>query len=56
MHFKGFFDLFEEGLREGLQGFAYRRVIERLAIDHSELDNAAVLGAAALAVSSGVAD
>ena len=50
------FDLFEEGLREGLQGFAYRRVIERLAIDHSELDNAAVLGAAALAVSSGVAD
>ncbi len=44
------FDLFEAGLREGLDRFAYPRVVERLLIDRSELDNAAVLGAAALYV------
>ncbi len=41
---------FEDGLRESLDRFAYPRVIERLVIDRSELDNAAVLGAAALYV------
>ena len=46
------FDLFERGLREGLEKFAYPRVVERLVIDRSELDNAAVLGAAALYVDS----
>jgi glucokinase len=46
------FDLFEAGLREGLDRFAYPRVVERLVIDRSELDNAAVLGAAALYVDS----
>ena len=44
------FDLFEEGLRDGLQTFAYQRVLDRLVIDRSELENAAVLGAAALYV------
>jgi glucokinase len=44
------FDLFEAGLREGLDRFAYPRVVERLVIDRSKLDNAAVLGAAALYV------
>jgi glucokinase len=44
------FGLFEAGLREGLERFAYPRVIERLTIDRSELENAAVLGAAALYV------
>ena len=46
------FDLFEPGLREGLEHFSYRRVIERLVSDRSELDNASMLGAAALAVST----
>jgi glucokinase len=44
------FDLFEEGLREGLQRFAYKRVIERLMLAPSTLENSAVLGAAALYV------
>jgi len=44
------FGFFEGGLRESLDRFAYPRVIERLVIDRSELDNAAVLGAAALYV------
>jgi len=44
------YELFETGLREGLDRFAYPRVVERLVIDRSELDNAAVLGAAALYV------
>jgi len=44
------FDLFEGGLRRGLERFAYRRVIERLVMAPSTLDNAAVLGAAALYV------
>ena len=44
------FDLFEGGLRRGLRAFAYPHVIERLTIARSELDDAAVLGAAALYV------
>jgi len=44
------FDLFEAGLREGLERFAYRRVIERLVMKPSTLENSAVLGAAALYV------
>lgn len=44
------FDLFEGGLREGLGSFEYPHVIERLRIAASELDHAAVLGAAALYV------
>jgi glucokinase len=44
------FDLFERGLRSGLEAFAYPHVVERLVLDRSELDNAAVLGAAALYV------
>ncbi len=42
------FDLFERGMRERLQSFAYPHVVERLVIEPSELENAAVLGAAAL--------
>jgi glucokinase len=42
------FDLFEGGLRRGLEKFAYRRVIERLVMEPSTLENSAVLGAAAL--------
>ena len=44
------FDLFESGMRRGLESFAYRRVIERLVLAPSALENAAVLGAAALYV------
>jgi glucokinase len=44
------YDLFEEGLRRGLEGFAYPHVVERLLMAPSTLDNAAVLGAAALYV------
>jgi glucokinase len=44
------FGFFEAGLREGLERFAYPRVLGRLVIDRSELENAAVLGAAALYV------
>jgi glucokinase len=44
------FDLFEPGLRRGLERFAYRRVIERLIMVPSTLENSAVLGAAALYV------
>jgi glucokinase len=44
------FDLFEAGLRRGLERFAYRRVIERLQMMPSTLQNSAVLGAAALYV------
>jgi len=44
------FDLFETGLRRGLERFAYRRVIERLVMQPSTLENSAVLGAAALYV------
>lgn len=44
------FDLFEAAMREGLSGFAYPHVIERLVIEPSRLTDAAVLGAAALYV------
>jgi len=44
------FDLFEAGLRRGLNCFAYQRVIERLVMKPSTLGNSAVLGAAALYV------
>ena len=44
------FDLFEAGLRRGLASFAYQRVIERLVMTPSTLENSAVLGAAALYV------
>ena len=50
------FGFFEGGLRESLDRFAYPRVIERLVIDRSELDNAAVLGAAALYVDASSGD
>lgn len=43
-------DLFEGGLRRGLERFAYPHVVERLAMAPSVLENAAVLGAAALYV------
>ncbi len=42
------FDLFETGLRRGLERFAYPHVVERLVMAPSTLGNAAVLGAAAL--------
>jgi glucokinase len=42
------FDLFERGMRERLRSFAYPHVVQRLVIEPSELQNAAVLGAAAL--------
>lgn len=42
------FDLFEPGLRAGLSGFAYPHVVGRLVMAPSRLENAAVLGAAAL--------
>ena len=44
------FDLFEGGLRRGLERFAYPHVVERLVMAPSTLENAAVLGAAALYV------
>jgi len=44
------FDLFETGLYRGLERFAYPHVVERLVIAPSSLENAAVLGAAALYV------
>jgi len=42
------FDLFEDALRRGLTGFAYPHIVERVEIVPSELEHAAVLGAAAL--------
>jgi glucokinase len=44
------YDLFERSLHTGLESFAYRRVIERLVMAPSTLENSAVLGAAALYV------
>jgi glucokinase len=44
------YDLFENGVRRGLERFAYRRVVERLVMMPSTLENSAVLGAAALSV------
>jgi len=42
------YDLFRASMREGLAGFAYPHVMERLVVETSELEHAAVLGAAAL--------
>jgi glucokinase len=42
------FPLFEPGLREALAGFAYQHALERLTIACSEVEDAAILGAAAL--------
>jgi len=42
------FDLFEGGMRRGLESFAYPHIIDRVTIVPSELEHAAVLGAAAL--------
>jgi glucokinase len=47
------FDLFEAGLRRGLAGFAYPHIVDRVEIVPSELDQAAVLGAAALCTHPG---
>jgi glucokinase len=44
------FDLFEGGLRRGLERFAYPHVVARLVMAPSVLEDAAVLGAAALYV------
>jgi len=44
------FDLFEGGMRRGLEAFAYPHIIERVTIVPSELEHAAVFGAAALSV------
>ncbi len=44
------FDLFEGGMRRGLEAFAYPHIVERVTIVPSELEHAAVLGAAALSV------
>ena len=46
------FDLFEGGMRRGLENFAYPHIIDRLVIKPSRLDHAAVLGAAALCMDS----
>jgi glucokinase len=46
------FDLFEPAMREALGLFEYRHAIERLVIAASELEHAAVLGAAALYVNA----
>ncbi len=43
------YDLFAGGMRRGLERFAYPHIIERVTIVPSELEHAAVLGAAALA-------
>jgi glucokinase len=42
------FDLFETGLRRGLAGFAYPHILERVRVEPSQLEHAAILGAAAL--------
>ncbi len=42
------FDLFEGGMRRGLERFAYPHIVDRVEIVPSELEHAAVLGAAAL--------
>jgi glucokinase len=48
------FDLFEEGLHRGLETFAYPHIVERVTIVPSELEHAAVLGAAALCTDLGL--
>jgi glucokinase len=47
------FELFETGLRRGLTTFAYPHIVERVRIAPSELEHAAVLGAAALCLQDG---
>jgi len=47
------FELFETGLRRGLETFAYPHIVERVRIAPSELEHAAVLGAAALCLDPG---
>ena len=42
------YDLFAPGMRRRLREFAYPHALERLEIAHSEIENAAILGAAAL--------
>lgn len=42
------FDLFEDGMRRGLESFSYPHIVDRVEIVPSPLEHAAVLGAAAL--------
>ncbi len=42
------FSLFQEGMRASLASFPYRRTLSRILIEESQLENAAILGAAAL--------
>ncbi len=44
------FDLFEPRMRAGLEAFAYPHIIDRVVLEPSRLEHAAVLGAAALAM------
>ncbi len=44
------FDLFEETLRRGLGAFAWPHIVERLTLVPSRMEQAAILGAAALAL------
>lgn len=46
------FDLFEPRMRAGLEAFAYPHIIDRVLLEPSRLEHAAVLGAAALAKQS----
>jgi glucokinase len=46
------FDLFEDTLRHGLADFAYPHIVERVEIVPSRLEHAAILGAAALALTA----
>ena len=47
------FTYFEKSMRESLSGFSYPRTIKNLRIEVSTLDNAAILGAMALASHGG---
>jgi len=47
------FDLFEPGMRRGLADFAYPHIIDRIVIEASRLEHAAILGAAALTYGAG---
>lgn len=47
------FDLFEAAMRERLREFAYPHTIDRLVITRSEIENVAILGAAALYLDAG---
>ena len=44
------FNLFETGMRRGLESFSYPHILERVEIVPSELNHVAVLGAAALVI------